>query len=79
MTPAFNPEVKAYSVSTSNATNTITATASTGTQISMKLNGSTAVENGSSATWQDGENTLVITVTSGASSTTYTITVTKTA
>jgi hypothetical protein len=78
LAPAFEPGVKAYRVSTSNATNTITAAADTGAKISILLNDSTMVENGTAATWQDGENTLVITVTSGAVSTAYTVTVTKT-
>ena len=35
------------------------------------------VENGSSATWDDGENEVVITVTVGDEETVYTVTVTK--
>ena len=35
------------------------------------------VENGSSATWDDGENEVVITVTVGGEETVYTVTVTK--
>ena len=36
-----------------------------------------SLTNGSSATWEEGENTVVITVTNGGSSKTYTVTVTK--
>lgn len=40
-------------------------------------NGDTAVENGSSATWSEGENILTITVTNGSAIKTYAVTVTK--
>lgn len=40
-------------------------------------NGDTAVENGSSATWSEGENTLTVTVTNGSAIKNYTVTVTK--
>lgn len=36
------------------------------------------VENGSSATWDDGENEVIITVTVGDEETVYTVIVTKT-
>lgn len=77
LTPAFDPDVASYTATTTNATNTITATAeAAGAEISI-LNGSTAVENGAAATWADGENTLTITVTNGESEKTYAVTVTK--
>ena len=47
-------------------------------EIEIILGESTEVENGSSATWETGENTLTITVTGGAPATVYTVTVTKT-
>ena len=43
----------------------------------MIKNGSTAVENGTSATWSEGENVLTVTVTNGSAVKTYTVTVTK--
>lgn len=61
----------------SNATNAITATAADESAgVSITVNGD-SLTNGSSATWEDGENTVVITVTNGGSSKTYTVTVTK--
>lgn len=41
------------------------------------LNGETPVENGESAAWSEGENTLTITVTNGGATKAYTVTVTK--
>lgn len=38
--------------------------------------GETSIENGSSATWAEGENVLTITVTGTADTTVYTVTVT---
>lgn len=77
LTPAFSPDVTSYTATTSNATNTITATAEdAGAEISI-LNGDAAVSNGTAATWADGENTLTITVTNGDSEKVYTVTVTK--
>lgn len=55
----------------------MTATASQGAKVSILLNDSTMVENGTPATWQDGENTLAITATNGGVSETYTVAVTK--
>lgn len=43
------------------------------------MNGETEVENGSSASWEEGENTLTITVSGGAPDTVYTVTVTRSA
>ena len=45
-------------------------------QIKVEL-GETEIENGSAATWEDGDNTLTITVTGGSPATVYTVTVTK--
>lgn len=75
--PAFDADTTTYTAETSNATNTVTATAGAGTTIDITVNGST-LANGSAATWQEGENTVVITAAAaGKTSTTYTITVTK--
>lgn len=77
LTPAFDPDVTSYTATTTNATNTITATAEdTGAEISI-MNGDTDVSNGTAATWADGENTLTITITNGDSEKAYTVTVTK--
>jgi phi13 family phage major tail protein len=74
--PAFDPDVTSYATTTGNATNTITATGSDGAAVSVFVNG-TAVQNGGSATWDTGENTVVITAAKGTASKTYTVTVTK--
>ncbi len=74
--PAFDADVTEYAVTTSNATNTITATAVDGVTVTI-LVGETEVESGSSATWEDGENTVTVTASNGTDSTVYTVTVTK--
>ena len=75
--PTFAAGTTAYTAETSNATNAITATAADeNAGVAITVNGD-SLTNGSSATWEDGENTVVITVTNGGSSKTYTVTVTK--
>lgn len=77
LSPAFDAEVESYTVSTSNNTNKVTATAADDAVILVELNG-TAMNNGASATWQTGENTLTVIVTdNGKEPTTYTVIVTK--
>ena len=78
LTPAFAPGTTAYRANTTNATNTVTATAADPNAVITIRNGGTTVANGSAVTWADGENILTITVTSGDYTTTYTIRVTKT-
>ena len=70
LTPSFDPDVFEYTVTTSNNSNKITATGDG--DITMTVNGNDHT-NGTSATWQAGENTLVIVI----DGTTYTVTVTK--
>lgn len=75
--PTFAAGTTAYTAETSNATNAITATAADESAgVSITVNGD-SLTNGSSATWEDGENTVVITVTNGGSSKTYMVVVTK--
>ena len=75
--PVFAAGTTAYTAETSNATNAITATAADeNAGVSITVNGD-SLTNGSSATWEEGENTVVITITNGGSSKTYTVTVTK--
>lgn len=75
LTPEFDPDVTEYAASTSNATNTVTATPEAeGASVTMKLSGSTVT---SPVTWETGENELTIEVTNGDVSKTYTVTVTK--
>ena len=68
-----------YTAETTDATNTITATAAKpGATIAIKVNGVDHV-NGTTATWNSGENVVEITVTYGTTQMIYTVTVTKTA
>lgn len=77
LTPAFDADTTAYTATTANTTNKVTATAEdSGATISIK-NGETEIANGGSATWAAGENALTITVTNGTATKTYTVTVTK--
>lgn len=77
LNPAFNSDTTAYAVTTTNAGNTVTATASDANATIEISKGIATVENGSRVTWDEGENTLIIKVTNGSASTTYTVTVTK--
>jgi hypothetical protein len=77
LSPVFNKSVMVYTATTTNATNTITAVAKDGeATIEIKVN-DVAHTNGTAATWETGENTVEITVTSGSETETYTVTVTK--
>lgn len=84
LSPAFDSETTTYTASTTNATNTVTATpADAGASIVITNKGTTGgaveVPNGSAVTWQTGANTLTVTVTAEDGTTTkaYTVTVTK--
>lgn len=74
--PEFDGTTTVYETETSNATNTITATAAAGDDIVITVNGN-SLTNGGSATWQTGANIVLIAVSGASGSTIYTITVTK--
>ncbi|MDF2717198.1 MAG: hypothetical protein K0R28_4123 [Paenibacillus sp.] len=77
LSPAFNPTIGTYTTSTTNASNTITATAAkTGATVAIDHDG-TPVANGAAITWTTGENTVTIIVTNGTTTKTYTVTATK--
>ena len=77
LTPEFSPNITNYAATTSNATNTITATpAAAGATVAITVN-DTPVQSGAAATWETGENTVKIIVTKGTATKTYTVTVTK--
>lgn len=77
LSPAFNKSVFVYTAATTDATNTITAIAKDGdATITIKVNNA-AHTNGTAATWEAGENTVVITVLNDTEDETYTVTVTK--
>ena len=63
-----------YTATTENATNKVTATPTEEGDPVVIMLGETEIENGTSATWETGENVLEITVDG---ETTYTVTVTK--
>lgn len=79
LTPAFDPDVTAYTATTENATNKLNVTAEEGAEITVKL-GDTPVNAGLddnyTITWATGENVVTVTVSDGTDSTDYTITVT---
>lgn len=77
LTPTFNPFIKSYAATTTNATDIITVSAKTETDTVTILNGGEPVTNGSEATWSTGTNNVTVTVTRGTTVYTYDITVTK--
>jgi hypothetical protein len=78
LSPAFDSGTTSYTASTTNATNTVTATAAdSGASVVITLNSTINVPNGSPAAWDEGANTLAVLVTNGAANKTYTVTVTK--
>lgn len=79
LTPAFSATTASYTATTDTASNVITATpANAGATVQVKV-GSKIIENGKSATWTEGSNTVTINVTAEDGTTTkaYTVTVTK--
>ena len=77
LSPEFDPDVTGYTATTTNATNTISATGDDGADVTITVNGSEP-SSGSAATWETGENTVTIVVSgSDLTSRTYTVTVTK--
>lgn len=77
LTPPFDPEVTAYTATTANATNTVTAVAEGAEAEISIICGETRVENGKAAAWTAGTNTLTVTVINGSAEKSYTVTVTK--
>lgn len=75
LSPEFDPGVTEYTANTTNNTNTVTATAAEGT-VTITVNDA-EIENGTAATWNTGENTVVVTVVNGDAEKTYTVSVTK--
>ena len=76
LSPTFDGDTLEYTASTTSSSATITATAASGTQIVILVNGD-SLTNGGTATWEDGENEVVVTVSDTHGSTTYKATVTK--
>jgi hypothetical protein len=77
LTPTFDPDTTEYTATTTNATNTVTATPEDDGATVTILNGETPIDNGTAATWTDGANVVTITVKNGTDQKVYTATVTK--
>lgn len=75
LTPTFDAGVYEYTASTSSTSSTITATAPTGATVIITVNGD-SVSNGGTATWEDGENDVIIIVGDSTGSNTYKVAVT---
>ena len=75
--PTFDSDTGEYTATTSNEADKVTATPTAqGVDIEILL-GETEIQNGSNATWSEGENVLTITVScEGGEDTVYTVTVT---
>jgi phi13 family phage major tail protein len=77
--PAFAADTTAYSTSTTNDTNAVTATAADNSAtVTILVNGAVHTS-GNSATWTTGDNTVIVIVTNGASTKTYRVNVSKSA
>ena len=79
LTPQFTAETETYAASTTNVTNVVNAVpANAGAVIKVLVN-DVEINNGTSAEWKDGENTVKVIVTAedDATTKTYTVTVTK--
>ena len=76
LVPEFDPAIREYRTSTSNATNVITATSTDSSTVVIK-NGSQTVTSGTAATWATGENVVTVTATKSGVTTTYRIYVDK--
>lgn len=77
LTPTFDKEVKYYSAITTDIANVVSATATDAdAEVSIRVNGA-EVASGSSVTWDNGANEVIIKVTNGSRNSKYTILVTK--
>lgn len=76
LTPTFASDVTEYTATTTNEADKVTATATDADATIAILLGDTPIDNGSNATWTEGENTLTITVSEYGGSTEYSVTVT---
>lgn len=77
LTPEFDPQVTAYTATTTNTTNTITATpVDEGATVVIESDDAT-INSSNVATWAAGDNEVTITVTKGDVEKVYVVTVTK--
>lgn len=75
LSPTFAAGTYEYTTTTSNASDAVTATAPSGATLAITVNGD-SLTNGGSATWDDGDNEVIIVVSDTSGSNTYKITVT---
>ena len=75
--PVFSSATKQYTAATASTADTISAVATLASSTIAITNNGKPVANGSPIAWDSGENTVLIKVTNGSASETYTITVTK--
>lgn len=76
LTPTFDKETFEYSATTTNATNTVTATpVDDEAEVTITVN-DTEIESGDSVTWETGENTVEVVVKKNDYENTYIVTVT---
>ena len=79
LTPSFSATTTTYTAETSNTSDNVAAVASDGAVVDITINGASHTS-GAAATWDNGENTVKITVSkTGYTGTEYTVTVTKAA
>ena len=78
LVPVFNKSTFSYTLTTANASNTITAVPKDGEATVEILVNTVAHTNGTAATWNAGENTVEVNVTMGTETETYTVIVTMT-
>lgn len=77
LSPSFDAGTVTYTAATTNTSDTVIAIpANDNAKVVMKL-GADTVKNGTAIKWAAGENTLTVTVTNGAATKVYTVTVTK--
>lgn len=77
LSPSFNKSIYYYEGNTTNATNTITVeTINSDAEVEILVNDVT-IQNGGTASWNMGENTVKINVISGTESESYTVKITK--
>lgn len=66
LAPTFDEDVTVYTATTTSASGAITVTAATGVTVGIKVNGTTVANEGT-ASWNEGNNSVVITATKAGS------------
>lgn len=78
LSPEFSAATKEYTVTTENASNTVTAVPASSTATMKVTYNDEEIENGSKVTWETGKGNVVkVEVTDGSKKETYQVTVTK--